>query len=58
MNRRAILLGTSAVMVALVGNGIVGRRVVEAATDPLTTTTEFGLNLMPTKIVPVVKSAP
>ena len=56
MNRRAFLLGTSAVMVALVGNGIVGKRVAEAANDPLATATEFGLNLMPAKIEPVVMS--
>ncbi len=56
MNRRNFLLGTTAVMVALVGNGFYGRRVAEAASDPLATATKFGLKLMPEKIVPVVMS--
>ncbi|MEE9315266.1 MAG: peptide-methionine (R)-S-oxide reductase MsrB [Rhizobiaceae bacterium] len=56
MNRRFFLLGSAAVMVALAGNAIIGRRVAEAANDPLATATEFGLNLMPEKITPIVMS--
>ena len=54
MNRRTFLLGSSAVMVALAGNGLMGRQVAEAANDPLATATQHGWKLMPEKIVPTV----
>lgn len=56
MNRRAFLLGSSAAMVTLGGIGLFGLRVAEAKFDPLATATSYGADLMPEKIVPVVKT--
>ena len=56
MKRRHFLLGSAAALIGLAGSGMSGRRVAEAAGDPLATATDFGLNLMPAKIEPIVKS--
>lgn len=56
MNRRAFLFGTSAVLVGLAGSQMYGLKVApraNAANDPLATSTDFGADLMPEKIVPI-----
>ncbi len=56
MNRRQFLWSTSASIIALGGSQLSGLGVASAKFDPLATATDFGANLMPDKIVAVVKS--
>lgn len=56
MNRRNFLLGSTATLIAFAGYGMTGRRVAEAANDPLATATTFGADLMPETIIPITKT--
>jgi peptide-methionine (R)-S-oxide reductase len=56
MTRRAFLFGSSAVLVSVAGSQFIGLQVADAAKDPLATATNYGADLMPEAIVPVVKT--
>ena len=56
MNRRAFLFGSTILVAAVSAPKIVGMKKAEAANDPLATATDYGTELMPDEIVPIVKS--